>query len=107
MISLNERLTKAENRIKALKENEAVIDFAWFGKDENRMAEAMFLGLRLKEGVSAEYFRSKYKKDPEEIYPGPLKTFSDNGLLDCSGGRIRLTAKGRALANVVMAEFLP
>ena len=27
----------------ALKENEAVIDFAWFGKDENRMAEAMWL----------------------------------------------------------------
>ena len=75
--------------------------------EADRMAEAMFLGLRLKEGVSREYFRSKYKKDPEEIYPGPLKTFSDNGLMDCSGGRIRLTAKGRALANVVMAEFLP
>ncbi len=75
--------------------------------EEDRMAETMFLGLRLKEGVSREYFCSIYKKDPEEIYPGPLKTYSDKELLDCSGGRIRLTQEGRALSNLVMASFLP
>ena len=74
--------------------------------EEDRMAETMFLGLRLKEGVAAELFEREYKKAPDKVYPGPIEQFTAEGLVDTAGGRIRLTKRGTDLANYVMAAFL-
>ena len=74
--------------------------------EEERMAEAMFLGLRLKEGVAAELFEKEYKKAPDKVYPGPIEQLSGEGLLDTAGSRIRLTKRGTDLANYVMSAFL-
>ena len=74
--------------------------------EEARMAETMFLGLRLKEGVAAELFEREYKKAPDKVYPGPIRQFAKEGLIETAGGRIRLTKRGTDLANYVMAAFL-
>ena len=74
--------------------------------ETDQMAEAMFLGLRLKEGVSRERFYSRYKKDPAEVYPDPLRKLMDERLLEVTADRIRLTQRGTDVANVVMAAFL-
>jgi oxygen-independent coproporphyrinogen-3 oxidase len=60
------------------------------------LSEPFFLGLRLTEGIPAAATRSR---------PG-VERFLNEGLLEESGGRLRLTPRGVLLSNEVFAEFL-
>jgi len=71
-----------------------------------QMEEFMFLGLRLREGVSGEEFKRLFGKAMEEVYEEPVGKFLSAGLLEREGERIRLTPRGIDLSNVVFAEFL-
>lgn len=57
-------------------------------------AEKFFLGLRLREGVESGEF------------PEVIERFEREGLLERSGGRVRLTPRGVLLSNEVFAEFV-
>jgi oxygen-independent coproporphyrinogen-3 oxidase len=57
-------------------------------------SEKFFLGLRLREGVQSGEF------------PDVIGRFEREGLLECSGGRVRLTPRGVLLSNEVFAEFV-
>ena len=74
------------------------------GADE--MAEFMFLGLRMMEGVSMRIFREYFGKDMEDIYGGVLKKHLSRGMLEQKDDRIFLTRKGIHVSNGVMADFL-
>ncbi len=74
--------------------------------EEDRMAEFMFLGLRLIEGVSEREFRERFGGTIEETYGKVLEKYTANGLLARENGRIALTARGLDLSNVVMADFI-
>ena len=73
---------------------------------EDQMAEFMILGLRMMRGVSGEEFRARFGRQIQEIYGDVIERHLQNGLLERSGERIRLSRKGISLANVVMADFL-
>lgn len=73
---------------------------------EERMEEFMFLGLRLKRGVSIAEFVRRFGKTPDEVYPGIIEKFHNEKLLLCKNGRIFLSKKGTDVANYVMAEFI-
>jgi oxygen-independent coproporphyrinogen III oxidase len=60
------------------------------------VAEAFFLGLRLREGIPMELAASH----------SATARFLKDGLLEESGGRVRLTSRGVLLSNDVFAEFL-
>lgn len=73
---------------------------------EEKMEEFMFLGLRLKQGISEPEFLKKFGKTVEEVYPGVLNRLIAEGVLIQKNHRIYLSKKGTDVANYVMAEFL-
>jgi oxygen-independent coproporphyrinogen-3 oxidase len=74
--------------------------------EADRAAEALFMGLRLREGISLAAFRSEYGVDVIERYGDELPRLSDAGLIDIGGGRLSLTAAGRLLSNEVFVSFV-
>ncbi len=72
---------------------------------DDRMAEFMFLGLRMVNGVSKKEFEDIFLIPPEKVYGKVLKKLTSEKLIVCDE-RIYLTEKGLDLANVCMAEFL-
>jgi len=74
--------------------------------EEDRAAEALFMGLRLKEGVSLSEFRSEYGVDVVERFSGDLPRLAEAGLIETRGGRLILTSAGRLLSNEVFVSFV-
>lgn len=74
--------------------------------DEDRAAEALFMGLRLKEGVSLDEFRAEYGLDVLSRFGGELPRLADAGLIEIEGRRLMLTDKGRLLSNEVFVSFV-
>jgi oxygen-independent coproporphyrinogen-3 oxidase len=73
---------------------------------KDRMEEALFTGLRLSEGVSAEVVRARYGIDLWAEYGAELQPFRDSGWLIYDEGRLRLTRGGMLLAHEIMAVFI-
>ena len=63
--------------------------------------EALFLGLRLVEGVSLDSLRAEFGSMVNGIDLSGL-----DGLLDCAEDRMRLTAQGRMVSNEVFGRLL-
>ena len=74
--------------------------------EADEMAEFMFLGLRMTEGVSESAFEEYFGKNMESIYGDVLKKHLSIGMLEKKEGRIFLTRKGIHVSNGVMADFL-
>lgn len=70
-----------------------------------QMEETMFLGLRMNQGVSKMEFENLYSVRLEVVYGTWLCKMVAEGLL-LDGDNVRLSARGRDLANFVMAGFL-
>jgi oxygen-independent coproporphyrinogen-3 oxidase len=58
--------------------------------------EPFFLGLRLKEGVEADW----------SAFAPAVEQFVDDGLIERDGNHLRLTSRGIMLSNEVFAEFI-
>lgn len=71
-----------------------------------QMEEYMFLGLRMKQGVTRDGFLKEFGTPIDGIYKDVMDYLKENGLLEISQGRIRLTDKGMDLGNYVMSQFL-
>ena len=72
---------------------------------DDEIAEFMFLGLRLSEGVSREMFFECFGEDIDSVYGPEIKKLEAQGLLH-NGDRIFLTDKGMDVANYCMSEFV-
>jgi coproporphyrinogen III oxidase-like Fe-S oxidoreductase len=71
------------------------------------MSDAAILGLRLNEGLDVREFEQTYGIGLETAYGSALAEMTDAGLLERSNGAVRLTARGRLLANEVFVRLLP
>jgi oxygen-independent coproporphyrinogen-3 oxidase len=74
--------------------------------NEDRAAEALFMGLRLKEGVSLDEFRAEYGVDVLARFGGELPRLEEAGLIERGGERLMLTDAGRLLSNEVFISFV-
>jgi oxygen-independent coproporphyrinogen-3 oxidase len=74
--------------------------------DEDRAVEALFMGLRLIEGIDLEEFRARYGVDVAARFGTELERLGDAGLVELGGGRLRLTARGLLLSNEVFVSFV-
>jgi oxygen-independent coproporphyrinogen III oxidase len=74
--------------------------------DEDRAAEALFMGLRLSEGVSLDEFRAEYGVDVLARYGAELPRLKDAGLIEIEAHRLLLTDAGRLLSNEVFVSFV-
>ena len=66
----------------------------------------MFLGLRLKRGVSEGEFFRRFGRNMEAVYGETLIKLRREGMLKQEGEYTALTRRGTDLANYVMAQFL-
>jgi oxygen-independent coproporphyrinogen III oxidase len=73
---------------------------------EQQHEEAWFLGLRMNAGVDAAHLRREFGNAMVEPAMETAARLAADGLLTREGDRVRLTARGRLLANDVFAEFL-
>jgi oxygen-independent coproporphyrinogen-3 oxidase len=74
---------------------------------EMQMAETVFLGLRLAEGVSWERFLERFGVDAREIYREPLAHLTRLQLLHVDDERMHLTGQGMLVSNQLLWRFLP
>ena len=73
---------------------------------EQAFEEAMFLGLRMNEGVDLEELREEFG---EELVQGAVAALCDveeAGLVEHEGSRVRLTGRGRMVSNEVFSRLL-
>ena len=71
-----------------------------------RAGEAIMLALRTSEGVDTMAFRERYGINVRERYRGVIDDLVAAGVLETAGGALRLTERGRFVANDVCGAFL-
>lgn len=74
--------------------------------DEDRAAEALFMGLRLIEGIDLEEFRAEYRLDVRERFASEVARLEEADLVAFEQGRLRLTDRGLLLSNEVFVSFV-
>ena len=70
-------------------------------------ADALILGLRLLEGVSAAEFATRFGTPLRDAFGPAIERHVGLGLLEWSGERLRLSERGLLLANEVFVDLLP
>jgi len=73
---------------------------------ERRLEEALFLGLRVAEGLDLAAIRERYGLDPEARYAEAWERAAAAGLIAREGSRVRLTRSGRVRSNELFAELV-
>lgn len=71
-----------------------------------RTGEAIMLALRTAQGVSLRTFKERYGIDVMTDYAPIVARFASTGLLERIGDSVRLTQRGRFLANDVCGAFI-
>ncbi|HSE15931.1 MAG TPA: radical SAM family heme chaperone HemW [Pyrinomonadaceae bacterium] len=69
-------------------------------------AEAVFLGMRMMQGVDLRRYRESFGVDLRDEHAGDLERFCKAGLVELDGDLIRLTRTGALLSNEVFAAFV-
>ncbi|MEN3335217.1 MAG: hypothetical protein V7641_4582 [Blastocatellia bacterium] len=99
-------LLKTESYIAAVEQSGQAIAERHELEDQDRAVEALFMGLRLSEGVALKAFRDEYGVDVLARYAGELPRLCDAGLIHITDERIMLTDKGRLLSNEVFVLLI-
>lgn len=73
---------------------------------EDRQAEAVFLGLRMMDGFSLNKFSDLFGADLRETHQEDLARFREAGLIEYQGDLVRLTRAGALMSNEVFAAFV-
>ena len=73
---------------------------------KDKMEEYMFLGLRLKKGVSIHRFQQQFGLSMDNVYGKVIGKLKQEGLLWQQGDSLRLSKKGTDLANYAMSHFI-
>ena len=74
---------------------------------EQERADALILGLRLREGVSDSRFRRRFGVSPADAGGEAIRRHLASGLLEREGAVTRLSDRGLLLANEVFVDLLP
>jgi len=73
---------------------------------DERLGDALFMGLRLNDGVDLTAMNTRYGVDIWERFGRELTPFVDAGCLVRDGTRLRLTREGMLVAHEVMSVFV-
>ncbi len=84
---------------------QAAVEHRRLGADD-RLEEALFMGLRLNAGLDLPAVKNRYGIDVWDRYGGELQPFVDEGLLIYDGRSLRITRPGMLLAHEVMTVFI-
>jgi len=73
--------------------------------EATRMKEAVMLGLRMNAGIDLDDFQQMFHFDLLDRNSGLICRLLESELIICTDQRLRLTGKGQAVANLIIAEF--
>jgi oxygen-independent coproporphyrinogen III oxidase len=100
------RTRSLEAYVTAALEGRAIPSEAERLEGRKRAGEAMMLALRTAQGVGLSEFKERYGIDVIEDYAPVVTRFARTGLLERVGDTVRLTQRGRFLANDVCGAFV-
>ena len=72
----------------------------------DQLAEALFMGLRLVDGVDLSRVEERFAVDVRARYGSALQPFIDGGHVIDDGARLRLSREGMLVANEIMVIFV-
>jgi oxygen-independent coproporphyrinogen-3 oxidase len=75
--------------------------------EPTRAFEAVALGMRRVDGFSRKSFVAEFGEDPLDRYPDAVEETTLAGLVEVDSDAIRLTPRGRLLANEALVAFAP
>jgi len=99
-------IESVEIYISKLQKGETVIGSTHLLSREEQMSETVFLGLRMIDGLELDIFEQEYGQSIFTVYHTQINKLTSMGLLELAENRLKLTATGLPLANVVFAEFI-
>ena len=73
---------------------------------DRRLEEALFLGLRVADGVDLSALGARYEADLEARHAETWERGTAAGLIAWEGSRVRLTPQGRVRSNELFAELI-
>jgi len=73
--------------------------------EEDLRSESIFLGLRLMRGIDLKNYEERFGQDLREQYNGELRRLREAGLIEISGGVLKLTSRGAVLSNEVFTAL--
>jgi oxygen-independent coproporphyrinogen-3 oxidase len=73
---------------------------------DDRQSEAVFLGLRMMQGLSLSEYNREFGADLQVEHREDLDRFREAGLIECHGDLLKLTRAGALLSNEVFAAFV-
>ena len=74
--------------------------------EEDMMAEFMYLGLRMMEGVKPSEFKNRFGRHLMNVYGDVIDKYTKIGLMESGDNYVRLTSRGIDVSNVIFSEFL-
>lgn len=74
--------------------------------DDDRQSEAIFLRLRLRDGVDLEAHRTAFGVTIATKYRDEIDRLREAGLIEMDESRLRISRAGKVLANEVFAAFI-
>ncbi|AQR89366.1 radical SAM family heme chaperone HemW [Clostridium saccharobutylicum] len=92
--------------IKRINNNESVEDEIHVNDMKDDIEEFMFMGFRMIEGISIDYFKERFNKNIYEVYKEVIEKNINEGLLIYDSGKLYLSSKGIELSNYVMSDFI-
>lgn len=82
-----------------------VVD-TWNLSENERLAETVFLGLRLMRGINLSEYQKRFGVDLTASYSHEMERLTSAGLIELDGNVLRLTRKGSLLSNDVFSAFV-
>ena len=73
---------------------------------DDALAETIFLGLRMADGIRFDFFSDVFGERLETRFAEEIRLLQQAGLLHCTADRISLTPRGMLLSNQVFVKFL-
>ena len=102
-----ERQAPKSGDLRAVLESMRQVAFAEEQTAEMEMADTAILGLRLNAGLDVGDFERRFRRSLDQVYGPVLAETASLGLLERDDGRVRLSDRGRLLANEVFVRLLP
>lgn len=92
--------------IARLETAQSVVDFEERPTREQRIYEAILLGLRLSDGLDIDMFRRQFGENAFRSRKSVIDRLEKTGWVERTGSRLRLTRQGLAVADTVCAEIM-
>lgn len=99
-------IANTEEYIARIQRGESPSDFEETLDDVTRAGEYVAFGLRMTEGVSRAEFQERFAKGLLDLWRAEIEALLANGLVRWSENRLRLTHRGKLLADEVGSHFV-